>query len=141
MNIFANIAADSTSTGNSWIMLAVLGVLFVLMIVMSIVPQKKRQKETQKMMESLRPGTKIKTIGGFIGEIKTIDAQAGVITIDISAKLDGSQVVTIDRSAVYTVMKPATDGSLQEVAQEVELAKDDVAPVADATVEENKEEK
>ena len=70
MNILVNIAADSTS-GNNWIMLVVLGVLFVLMIVMSIVPQKKRQKETQKMMESLKPGTKIKTIGGFIGEIKT----------------------------------------------------------------------
>lgn len=135
MNILVNIAADSTS-GNNWIMLVVLGVLFVLMIVMSIVPQKKRQKETQKMMESLKPGTKIKTIGGFIGEIKTIDAQAGVITLDLSAKLDGSQIVAIDRSAVYTVMKPAADGTLEEVKNEPELAKDDVAPVA-----EEKEEK
>ncbi|MCI7401470.1 MAG: preprotein translocase subunit YajC [Christensenella sp.] len=136
MNILVNIAADSTS-GNNWIMLVVLGVLFVLMIVMSIVPQKKRQKETQKMMESLKPGTKIKTIGGFIGEIKTIDAQAGVITLDLSAKLDGSQIVAIDRSAVYTVMQPAADGTLEEVKDEPELAKDDVAPV----VEEKEEKK
>ena len=136
MNILVNIAADSTS-GNNWIMLVVLGVLFVLMIVMSIVPQKKRQKETQKMMESLKPGTKIKTIGGFIGEIKTIDAQAGVITLDLSAKLDGSQIVAIDRSAVYTVMQPAADGTLEEVKNEPELAKDDVAPV----VEEKEEKK
>lgn len=136
MNILVNIAADSTS-GNNWIMLVVLGVLFVLMIVMSIVPQKKRQKETQKMMESLKPGTKIKTIGGFIGEIKTIDAQAGVITLDLSAKLDGSQIVAIDRSAVYTVMQPAANGTLEEVKDEPELAKDDVAPV----VEEKEEKK
>lgn len=109
----------------SWIMLVVLAVMFVLMMILSIVPQKKRQKEAQKMMDSLRPGTKIKTIGGFVGQIKSIDAQANLITVDLSAKLDGSNLCVLDKSAVYAVMQ-AANGTLEEAPQVPDVAKDDV---------------
>ena len=109
------------------IMLAVLGVLMVLMLVMSIVPQRKRQKEAQKMMDSLSAGTKVKTIGGFIGEIKSIDGNT--IVIDLSPKNDGSNLCVLDKSAIYTVMQVGANGQVEEVKQEAPKALDDVAEV------------
>ena len=108
----------------SIVMLAVLGVLMVLMLVMSIVPQKKRQKEAQKMMESLSAGTKVKTIGGFIGEIKSIDG--ATIVIDLSPNGDGSNLCVLDKSAIYTVMQVGANGQVEEVKQEPAKALDDI---------------
>ena len=118
------------------IMLAVLGGLMILMLVMSIVPQRKRQKEAQKMMDSLTAGTKVKTIGGFIGEIKSIDG--ATLVIDLSPNTDGSNLCVIDRSAIYTIMQVGQSGQIEEVKQEPAKALDDVAeekkeaPVEDA---------
>ena len=124
----------------SIIMLAVLGVLMVLMLVMSIVPQRKRQKEAQKMMDSLTAGTKVKTIGGFIGEIKSIDGNT--IVIDLSPKCDGSNLCVLDKSAIYTIMQVGANGQVEEVKQEAPKALDDVAPAKEeAKTEEAKEEK
>ncbi len=123
----------------SIIMLAVLGVLMVLMLVMSIVPQRKRQKEAQKMMNSLTAGTKVKTIGGFIGEIKSIDGQN--IVIDLSPKCDGSNLCVLDKSAIYTVMQVGANGQVEEVKQEAPKALDDVAPEKVDTEAKKEEEK
>ncbi len=106
------------------IMIVVLGVLMVLMLVMSIVPQRKRQKEAQKMMDSLTAGTKVKTIGGFIGEIKSIDG--ATIVLDCSPNLDGSHLCVIDKSAIYTVMQVGQNGQVEEVKKEAPKALDDV---------------
>ena len=137
MNILYTLGAmDSQSI----IMIAVLGVLMVLMLVMSIVPQRKRQKEAQKMMDSLTAGTKVKTIGGFIGEIKSIDGNT--IVIDLSPKCDGSNLCVLDKSAIYTIMQVGANGQVEEVKQEAPKALDDVAPAKEeAKTEEAKEEK
>ena len=137
MNLLYTLGAmDSQSI----IMIAVLGVLMVLMLVMSIVPQRKRQKEAQKMMDSLTAGTKVKTIGGFIGEIKSIDGNT--IVIDLSPKCDGSNLCVLDKSAIYTIMQVGANGQVEEVKQEAPKALDDVAPAKEeAKTEEAKEEK
>lgn len=111
-NLFL-LAADGDSTGgsgSSWIILVVLGVMLVATMLLSIIPQKKRQKKAQEMMANIKVGTKIKTIGGFVGVIKMIDNSQGTFIIDISANGDGSTLVTIDKGAVYTVINPATEG-------------------------------
>ena len=132
MNMLYTLGAIENS---NIIMIVVLGVLMVLMLVMSIVPQKKRQKEAQKMMDSLSAGTKVKTIGGFIGEIKSIDGNT--IVIDLSPKNDGSNLCVLDKSAIYTVMQVGANGQVEEVKQEAPKALDDVA---DAKAEDVKEE-
>lgn len=88
---------------STWIMLVVIGVLMVFMILMSVLPQKKRQKAAQEMMSKLSKGDKIKTIGGFVGTINAIDN--GTNTLVINVGNDANPVlVTIDKSAIYTVL-------------------------------------
>lgn len=88
---------------NQIIMFVLLGVMIVAMIFMSIIPQKKRKKQQQEMMAALKSGTKIKTIGGFIGEIVAFDEAAGTIIINVGRN-DQEVLVTIDRSAIYQVL-------------------------------------
>ena len=40
-----NLLADSANGGNSWVMIAILGVFFVIMIVMTVIPQRKQKKK------------------------------------------------------------------------------------------------
>ncbi len=56
--------------------LIMFGALFYFMIYR---PQKKRQKQAQELMSSLTVGSKIQTIGGFIGEVVEINGDEFVI--------------------------------------------------------------
>ena len=89
---------------NQIIMIVVLIVLMIAMFAMSFIPQKKRQKKAQEMMNSITVGSKVKTIGGFVGEVKKIDSVNNNFILDLSANGDGSMLVTIDRSAIYVVL-------------------------------------
>lgn len=123
------------------VMLIVLGVLMVGMMLLSIIPQKKRQKKAQEMMNSIRVGTKVKTIGGFVGTIKAIDNQSNTFVIDLSASEDGSTMVVLDKSAIYTVMTPNVEGVLEEAKPQEEqvIAVDEVE--AEEKIEAKKAEK
>ena len=142
-NLLADGEGGSGLGSSNIIMIVVLVVLMAVMFAASIIPQKKRQKKAQEMMNSIAVGTKVKTIGGFVGEVKKIDNNAGTFTLDISANGDGSMLVVIDKSAIYTVLqvgKASTGEAILEekVAPEV-VAMDDVE--ADAEAEQKKAEK
>lgn len=138
----ADAAADGgTNNKSSIIMLVVLGALMIAMMLFSIIPQRKRQKKAQEMMNSIKTGTKIRTIGGFVGIIKAIDNQQNVFVLDISANLDGSMLVTIDKGAVYNVMAtpdgvPVSNETAVAAQKEAPVAADD--EVADAESAEKK---
>ena len=124
-------------------MIVVLIVLMVVMFAASIIPQKKRQKKAQEMMNGITVGTKVKTIGGFVGEVKKVNNADGTFTLDISASGDGSMMVVIDKSAIYTVLQavtaPTGETTLEEKKKEEVVAMDDVE--ADAELAKKKAEK
>ena len=119
-------------------MVVVLVVMMVAMFALSIIPQKKRQKKAQEMMNSISVGTKVKTIGGFVGEVKKIDNMSNTFTLDISAEGDGSTLVVIDRQAIFTVMEMTKNAEGEATLQEKPevTAMDDIE--ADKVAEEKK---
>ena len=46
--------------------------IFVVFILLMIIPQRKRKKQMQQLMDSLKPGKMIKTIGGMYGKIVAV---------------------------------------------------------------------
>lgn len=58
---------------------------FILIIVvlwfLMIMPQRKRQKETQKMLEALQPKDKVVTIGGIIADIAKVKKDTVVLNL------------------------------------------------------------
>ena len=98
--MFNSILAIDTST---WLMPVILGVFFVLMIVMTIVPQRKQKKKMQDMMNSIQIGDKIMTIGGFIGTIVEYDAASENYTVNVGTE-ENPTLVVIVKNAIRSKM-------------------------------------
>ena len=61
--------------------LVMFGAIFAIMYFMMIRPQQKRQKEHQKMLESLKKGDKVVTSTGIHGTISELDETTYLVQI------------------------------------------------------------
>lgn len=86
-------------------MLIPLLLLVLIMYFFMIRPQNKKQKETQKMLDALKKGDKVVTIGGIHGTISSVKEHTVVIKVDDSAKIE------FNRSAVASVIVEKTSNS------------------------------
>jgi preprotein translocase subunit YajC len=80
--------------------------MFAIMYFFLIRPQVKRQKEHKKMVEALKKGDEVQTIGGLMG--KVTDIGENFIKLDVADDV----TVTVRRAAVETIMPK---GSLKEL--------------------------
>lgn len=71
-----------TSGGFDWTIVVFVVVIFGLMYLLMIRPQRKRQKEQQKMMSELQVGDEVMTVGGIFGTIDRIDEDSYVIKLE-----------------------------------------------------------
>jgi preprotein translocase subunit YajC len=71
--------------------------IFVVFYFMLIRPQQKKQKETQRMLESLRSGDKIVTTGGILGTVTNVKEKTVIVRISDNVKVE------MLRSAIQTV--------------------------------------
>ena len=77
-------------------------------------PQKKKEKETKNMLNALRKGDQIVTIGGFYGKIVSVKDE--VVTIKL-----GDATVKLEKSAIKTVTKASNyDETLDDADNVVE---------------------
>ncbi|MEG1645835.1 MAG: preprotein translocase subunit YajC [Clostridia bacterium] len=138
MSILAEEAPKEPSFFSKYGIIILMVVMMVVMLVMSIIPQKKKQKKAQEMMQQIKVGTKIKTIGGFVGEIKAIDDATNTFIINIG--VNGSELfTTIDKSAVYTVINSAQSFNANHTAAAPVF--EEPTTVDDMEIEEKKQEK
>lgn len=70
--------------------------IFVIIYFLMIRPQAKRQKQQQKMIQELKQGDEVVTIGGLHGTISGIREQDNTLIL----KLNEGNKVIVDRSAV-----------------------------------------
>ena len=80
-------------------LIAIIGIFYFLIIR----PQSKKQKETKKMLEALKKGDKIVTIGGIHGVIQTVRENTVIVKVDEDTKLEFS------RSAISSVVSVAKE--------------------------------
>jgi preprotein translocase subunit YajC len=70
---------------------------FLIMYFLMIRPQQKKQKEIQKMRESLKVGDKVVTAGGVYGKIKEVNESTFLVEIAESVK------IKVDKASVFVV--------------------------------------
>ncbi|BDC96371.1 preprotein translocase subunit YajC [Treponema saccharophilum] len=91
---------------------------FVLIIVIfyffMIRPQNKKQKEAEKMRNSIQKGDKIVTIGGVHGTVASVKERTFILKVE-----DGSRI-EFDRSAISAVVSDRNAASKKEVKLEKE---------------------
>ena len=74
------------SGGSMW-MLIWFGLLFVLMYMLLIRPQRKKQKEHEKLLGELKKGDKVVTTSGMFGTIFAIDEDKGRVVLRINEQV------------------------------------------------------
>jgi preprotein translocase subunit YajC len=80
--------------------------MFVIMYFFLIRPQVKRQKEHKAMVEGLKKGDEVQTMGGLMGKI--IDLGDNFMKVEVADNV----VVTVRKTAVEAIMPK---GSLKEM--------------------------
>lgn len=151
----AETTADAQNNqGSVWVYVALIA-LVVLMLVLPMITQRKRNKEYSTMLESLAVGDTVKTIGGVIGRVTKIQERTGgTKTIILETGLKNNKTtMEFDIAAVGMILnekKPATPVVEEKVENKVEEPKIEEqkaeeekaeAPVVEEKVEEKIEEK
>ena len=85
MNTFTLLQAAAGKGGYSTILMLVL--MFVVMWIFMIRPQRKQQKELESFRNSLKKGDKVVTIGGIYGTVCEIKENSVLIEVDNNVKI------------------------------------------------------
>lgn len=85
-----------------------MAVFFVIFYFLMIRPENKRREEQESLLKSLRPGQKVRTSGGILGEIVTIDANEAVLSIGMKEKVR-INVLRAHIAGLAETPKPAED--------------------------------
>lgn len=92
--------------------------------------QKKQQQERQNLLDSMKPGDEVVTIGGLHGVVSEIDNEKRTVVLDCEGIF-----LEYDRAAIKTV-KPGTTGSREVVTP---TSAESVQPQEKKTTEVNEE--
>ena len=83
----AGAGAQQAAAGNSLSMWIMLILIFVVMWLFMIRPQRKQQKELQKFREGLKKGDKVVTIGGIYGTVVEVKEKTLLLEVDSNVKI------------------------------------------------------
>ena len=116
---------------DNWVMIVILVVLFVGMMAISIIPQKKKQKEYAAMQSAIKVGTRIMTIGRLVGTVVAINTD-NTIEVDIGTK-GNPVVIVINREGIglnldAQQVAPDSKGDIKTNAAEGDVDADDTVP-------------
>ncbi len=125
------------------LLIVLLVAMVIVIIVLPMFTNKKRQKQINALQDSVKVGSTIKTVGGFIGKVIEIRHTSPVDKeMVIETGRDGSKTTMVfDIQAVYQVMSDAV-GVYSENENQVETVNDAKAEQAEEVpAVEQKEEK
>lgn len=139
--MFWNLLTSSSSTpevGTPWGSYLMIGILFAVIIVFMILnrrTQKKRQEETTNMLNAIRPGTKVKTIGGICGVVVEVCPEDNTFVLLTGTDASGKSYIKFDKQAVYQTDAVAKSAPVEEKAEPAAAMEES----AEETVEETTE--
>lgn len=126
-------AAQPSAQGSLLSMLLPFGLIFIVFYFFIIRPQKKQQKETQRMLDAMKKGDKVVTIGGIHGTIHQTKEKTVIVKVDDNTKLE------FTRTAIATVTPLETKSAEKtEAVAEEKPAKAKRGKKAKETIEEVK---
>lgn len=85
----------------TWVILGVFVVILVAMFVLSSRRNKKRQQEAQEMLDSVKPGVKVKTIGGVCGIVVEVNDEENTFVLETGSETSGKCYMKFDKQAIF----------------------------------------
>ena len=132
--MFFNLLSSDPNTQNpwqQWILIGVIAAAFILIFVMNSRSQKKRQKEQDEILNAVKPGSKVKTIGGICGIVAEVNAEESTFVLETGSEATGKCFIKFDRQAIYQT----------DAKKETEKVDETPAEVVDETPAEEKTDK
>ena len=134
-----NLLTNSTSSGatttqnptGTWIMMGVLFLIIIAFMIFNRRTQKKKQQETMDMLDAIKPGNKVKTIGGICGVVVEVCPEDNTFVLETGTEASGKSYLKFDKQAVYQTdavakKEEATDAPVEETATDnVPVANDE----------------
>jgi len=94
--LFSFMGAPSGQSANPLAMWMPIILIFVIMYFLILRPQAKRQKEQQKMLESLQKGDEVVTAGGIYGTIVGMKEKDTIVIVEV----DKNVKLSVARSSI-----------------------------------------
>lgn len=144
---------ESNATG--YIAIGVIIVLLIAFFVWSFLSQKKKQKAYNETINAIRPGSKVKTIGGIVGEVVEVNDEEGTFVLRTGDSAGNVSFMKFDKQAIYQTdakpeqapAAPAEEAKAEEkapeepfAAEQNEAAEEPAAPAEEVKAEEKAEE-
>ncbi len=146
------LAAEGENASSFWdyLWIIVIVVLLAAFLVWSFISQRKKQKQFNETINAIKPGSKVKTIGGIVGEVVEINDEEGTFVLRTGDSEGNFSYMKFDKQAIYQTdakPEPVTEEksepaeAAEEKAEEpVSEAKEEVAEEKEEVSEEKKDE-
>lgn len=125
------LASLLASNAGSWIMIIVLVAVIIVFMVYNRRVQAKRQQETTDMLNAIKPGNKVKTIGGICGVVVEVCPEDNTFVLETGTEASGKSYIKFDKQAVYQ-----TDAVAEKPEKASKSKKEENAEETTETVEE-----
>jgi preprotein translocase subunit YajC len=92
--------SSSSSLSSQWPSLVILVVLIVAIIVMFVFSSRRRKKQeqdAQNLIDAVKPGNKVKTIGGICGIVVEVDSEENTFILETGSEQSGKCYIKFDR--------------------------------------------
>ena len=124
-----------------WVLVGVIVVGFIIWMVISSKKRKKQEQEAKDLIDAVKPGNKVKTIGGVCGIVVEVNAEENTFVLETGSEAVGKSYVKFDKQAIYqtdAVVEKDTPAKADEEVPPAEGVAPEIKPAED-TVAETKE--
>ena len=142
-------AAAGSGKGSGWeqyIMWILVGVIVVGFIVWMVISSKKRKKQEQEakdLIDAVKPGNKVKTIGGVCGIVVEVNSEENTFVLETGSETVGKSYVKFDKQAIYqtdAVIEKDTSAKSSDEVPPAEGIAPEIKPAEDAVTETKEDE-
>lgn len=108
-----------------WVMVGVIFILLVVFWVWNSKKNKKAEQESNDLRNSIKPGNKVKTVGGVCGIVVEVDHEENTFVLETGSVDKGKSYVKFDKQAIWqtdAVVEKGKDKKATESEETVESA-------------------
>lgn len=92
--------------------LLLLGAMMVGLILLTVIPQRKQRKKVEQMLDAMKAGDHVRTVGGFYGVIESIDGDVAILKLNPTKKR-----IAISRQSISVVGNSDVENTLSDTVK------------------------
>lgn len=126
---FISLLQAAAGSGSMLMSVLPFGLIILIFYFFIIRPQNKKQKETEKMLNALKKGDKVITVGGIHGVVSSTKEKTVIVKVDDNTKIEFS------RNAIASVVVDKVEKDSKSAKDDKKADKTEETPVTEATTE------